>query len=85
MSETQKGGNLCDQVKIQKAKAKEKASQREREREREREILTIFFCPRDDFRRSASSLALEKSKSEFLSSTTNFELLFFFFFFFHFC
>ena len=77
MSETQKGGNLCDQVKIQKAKAKEKASQRERERE----ILTIFFCPRDDFRRSASSLALEKSKSEFLSSTTNFELLFFFFFF----
>ena len=41
MSETQKGGNLCDQVKIQKAKAKEKASHRERERERE--ILTIFF------------------------------------------
>ena len=34
MSETQKGGNLCDQVKIQKAKAKEKASHRERERER---------------------------------------------------
>ena len=41
MSETQKGGNLCDQVNIQKAKAKEKASQRERE------ILTIFFFVRE--------------------------------------
>ena len=74
MSETQKGGNLCDQVKIQKAKAKEKASQRERDSHH-------FFLSERWFPTECFKLGSGKIKKRIFEFNNKFWITVFFFFF----